>query len=52
MIRIPARRIVPCALVALAAAAVPLAPPAAAAEGPALDVVIAIDTTGSMTPSI
>lgn len=52
MIRIPARRIVPCALVALAAAAVPLAPAAAAAEGPALDVVIAIDTTGSMTPSI
>jgi hypothetical protein len=52
MIRIPARRIVPCALVAVAAAAVPLAPAAAAAEGPALDVVIAIDTTGSMTPSI
>jgi hypothetical protein len=47
-----ARRLAPCCLVALAGAVAPLAPAAAAPEGPALDVVIAIDTTGSMTPSI
>jgi VWA domain-containing protein len=47
-----ARRLAPCCLLALAGAVAPLASAAAAPEGPALDVVIAIDTTGSMTPSI
>jgi len=48
-----ARRLVaPACLLALAGAAVPLATAAADPAGPALDVVIAVDTTGSMTPSI
>src|SRR5438309_8686303 len=47
-----ARRLGPCCLLALAGAVTPLASAAATPEGPALDVVIAVDTTGSMTPSI
>jgi hypothetical protein len=48
-----ARRLVaPACLLALTGAAAPLATAAADPAGPALDVVIAIDTTGSMTPSI
>jgi hypothetical protein len=48
-----ARRLVaPACLLAIAGAAAPLAAAAADPAGPALDVVIAIDTTGSMTPSI
>ena len=40
-----ARRLGPCCLLALAGAVAPLASAAATPDGPALDVVIAIDTT-------